>query len=104
MNKWKVAFFVVLILGLATNGILLYGLIGSAVSYGYLYDSYTEETTRFDTLGDLVIAGADKYSQADILNLLREANEDALIFEEGNAILYEGVKLVFESDRLTAVE
>lgn len=104
MNKWKAAFFVVLILGLATNGFLLYGFVGSAVSYSYLQDSYGHETTRFDALADLVIAGADEYSQADILHLLRQANPDAFIVEEGNVIHYEGVKFVFDGDRLTAVE
>ena len=35
MNKWKVAFFVVLILGLASNGYLFYNLVDSGISYGY---------------------------------------------------------------------
>ena len=104
MKKWKVAFFVVLVLGLASNGILLYGLIGSAVSYSYLYDSYDAESRRFSALGDLVVAGADGYTQEDVLHLLRQANKDAFIVEEGNVLHYEGVSFVFEGDKLTQVQ
>jgi len=104
MNKWKVAFFVVLLVGLASNAYLFYLLLDTGISYGYLHDSYTDETRRFNALGDLVIAGADEYSKADILHLLRQANKDAFIVEEDNAIHYEGVRFVFESDKLSGVE
>ena len=104
MKKWKVAFFVVLLLGLASNGFLLYGLIDSAVSYSYLHDSYEAEARRFNALGDLVVAGANDYTQADVLHLLRQANNDAFIVEEDNVLHYEGVRFIFEGDKLTQVE
>ena len=104
MNKWKVAFFVALLVGLASNAYLFYQLLDSGISYSYLHDSYTDETRRFNALGELVIAGADEYSKADILHLLRQADMDAFIVEEDNAIHYEGVTFVFESDKLLGVE
>ncbi len=104
MNKWKVAFFVVLILGLASNGYLFYLLVDGGISYSYLHDSYEEESRRFSALGDLVIAGADDYTQADVLHLLRQANNDAFIVEEDNTLHFEGVRFVFEEDKLAKVE
>jgi hypothetical protein len=104
MNKWKVAFFVVLILGLASNGFLFHSLVDSAVSYSYLHDSYEAESRRFSALGDLVVAGADEYTQADILHLLRQANENAFIVEEDNVLHYEGVSFFFDADKLAQVE
>lgn len=104
MNKWKVAFFAVLILGLASNGYLYYLLVDVGISYSYLYDSYEAEARRFSALGDLVIAGADDYTQADVLHLLRQANKDALIAEEENVLHFEGISFVFDDDKLTKVE
>ncbi len=104
MNKWKVAFFGVLILALASNGYLFYHLVDSGISYSYLHDSYTAETRRFGALGDLVVAGADDYTKADVLHLLRQANKDAFIVEEEDFIHFEGVRFVFERDKLTKVE
>lgn len=104
MNKWKVAFFVVLILGLASNGYWFYVLVDGGISYSYLHDSYEDETRRFSVLGDLVVAGADDYSQADILHLLRQVNKNAFIVEEGNILHFEGVSFVFEGDKLAKVE
>lgn len=104
MNKWKVAFFVVLFLGLTSNAFLFYALVDSGISYSYLLDSHTSESRRFDALGKLVVAGSDDYTQADVLHLLRQSKEDAFIVEEGNMIHFEGVKFVFESGRLTNIE
>ena len=104
MNKWKVAFFVVLPISLASNAYLFYHLVDSGISYGYLHESYDEESRRFNVLGELVIAGSDDYSKADILHLLRQSKKDAFIVEEGNAVYFDGVKFVFESDRLASVE
>lgn len=104
MNKWKVGFFAVLLVGLASNAYLFYQLVDSGVSYSYLHDSYTTETRRFEAMGGLVVAGADEYSKADILHLLRQANKDAFIVEEENVIHYEGIKFSFEGDKLASVE
>lgn len=103
MNRWKVAFFVVVVLAIASNGFLIYLLIESAVSYGYLHDSYTAESKRFDTLGELVVAGSDDYTQADILHLLRQAQADAFIVEENDKIFFKGVEFAFVDDRLVEV-
>lgn len=59
---------------------------------------------KFNALGDLVVAGADEYSRSDVLHLLREARMDAFIVEEDGAIYFEGIRLVFDGERLTKIE
>lgn len=104
MNKWKVAFFVVLALMLVSNGYLLAQLIDSWVGYSYCVDSYNDEARRFDALGKLVVAGSGDYTQADILHLLRQTKPDAFIVEEGSMIHFEGISFEFTDDRLETVE
>ena len=104
MKKWKVAFFVALILGLASNGYLFYHLVDGGISYSYLRDEYDAQLERFRALGELVIAGADEYSKSDILHLLRQAKTDAFIVEEEDEIHFEGIRFLFDGDKLTRIE
>ena len=104
MNKWKVAFFVVLILALASNGYLFYHLVDSGISYSYLHDDLEGQSRKLNALGELVVAGADEYTKSDILHLLRQANKDAFIVEEENMIHFDGISFIFDGDKLTRIE
>ena len=104
MNKWKVAFFVVLIIALASNGYLFYHLVDSGISYSYLHDDYDAKSRQLIALGELVVAGADEYSRSDILHLLRQAKKDAFIVEEEDVIDFEGIRFIFDGEKLTKVE
>ena len=104
MNKWKVAFFVVLILCFASNGYLFYRIVDNGISYSYLHDDYDAQSKQLNALGQLVVAGADEYTKADILHLLRQAKTDALIVEEDDAIYFEGIRFTFEGEKLTNVD
>lgn len=103
MNRWKTAFFVVLVMAVASNLYWFAQVVDGAVSYSYLNDSFREEANRFSALGELVVAGSPEYTQADVLHLLRQAEPDAFIVEEENRIHFEGIDFVFEDDRLAAV-
>ena len=103
MNRWKTAFFVVLLAALASNAYWLIRAVDSGISYSYLNDSYVVESSRFEALGKLVIAGPAEFSQADILHLLRQSNPDAFIVEDENRVVFEGIEFVFLNDRLTEV-
>ena len=104
MNKWKVAFFTMLILGLASNGYLFYHLVDSGISYGYLHDEHDRQLMKFDALGELVVAGADEYSKSDVLHLLRQARKDAFIVEEEDEIHFEGIRFLFDGEKLMEIE
>ena len=103
MNRWKIAFVIVLLAALGSNAYWIAVFVDEATSYSYMMDSLREEADKFTALGDLVLAGTSEYSQADILHLLRQANPNAFIVEEENRIHFEGIEFSFENDRLVAV-
>lgn len=103
MNKWKIAFFVAILVAVASNGYWFMRVVDSAISYSYLNDSYEDEASRFDALGKLVVLGSTEYSQADILHLLRQTDVEAFIVEEIDKIAFEGIEFVFVDDRLVEV-
>jgi len=104
MNRWKVAFFVAVLIALLSNGYWLVRSIDGAISYSYLIDSYNQERSRFNALGALVVAGSDDYDKADILHLLRQAQADAFIVEEPDKIAYESIEFVFSDGQLVEVK
>ena len=103
MNRWKMAFVVAVLAAIGTNAYWVTMFVDEATSYSYAMDSCREIGDRFTALRDLVIAGTAEYTQSDILHLLRQANPDAFIIEDGNSIYFEGIEFAFEDDRLTTV-
>lgn len=104
MNKWKVAFFVVLVFSLASSGYLFYQLVDGGISYSYLHDDYDTQSRQLDALAELVVAGADEYTKSDILLLMRQQKKDAFIVEEDDAIHFEGIRFVFDGEKLIKIE
>jgi len=105
-NKWKTSFLISLLLLVASNGFWVYATIDQAVSYSYLSDSYAYVSDAKHELGKLIVQGAAKYDlgQDDILHLLRQADPDAFIVEEGNSILTKHSKFAFDQGKLSYVE
>lgn len=103
MNKWKVAFFIAIVAGIASNAYWFMQFVDSAISYSYLSDSFNAEARRYKALGELVVAGSTEYTQADILHLLRQAHPDGFIVEEENKILFQGIEFAFVDNKLAEV-
>lgn len=103
MNKWKVSFFVTLILLLASNIFWLYSAIDTGVTYTYQQVSLDDLNDAHRFLGELVVKGGKEYSQKDILHLIRQSNPNAFIVEEGNKIMANKVTFTFEGGKLSKV-
>ena len=103
MNRWKIGFFVVLLIALASNAYWFVRVVDSAISYSYLNDSYVAESGRFEALGKLVVAGSTEYTKADILHLLRQSNPGAFIVDDESRVVFEGIEFVFLNDSLAEV-
>ena len=103
MHRWKIAFFVVLLVALASNAYWFIRVVDGSISYSYLNDSYVAESGRFEALSKLVVAGSAEYSQADFLHLLRQSNRGAFIVEDEDRVVFEGIEFVFLNDSLTEV-
>ncbi|MHB8131666.1 MAG: Imm58 family immunity protein [Mobilitalea sp.] len=104
MNKWKIAFFCCLVLFIASSAFFIYSVIDQGVSYTYLKVSYDEQVEANKVLGNLIVKGGQKYSQKDILYLLRQEYPKAFIVEEKNTISIGANKFEFEKDRLVKVK
>ena len=104
MNRWKIAFFSAVAALVLSTGYFLFWLVDAGISYSYLTDSYNEQVTKVEKLGDLVVQGSVDYTRADILHLLRQSDPDGFIVEEGDRIHYSGITFTFTDDRLTDVQ
>ena len=87
MNKWKVSFFVALVLLVGSNLFWLYSAIDAGVTYTYQQVSLDDLSDAHSFLGELVVKGSKEYSQKDILHLVRQSYPNAFIVEEGNKII-----------------
>ncbi|MFT2089958.1 Imm58 family immunity protein [Paraglaciecola sp. 2405UD69-4] len=103
-NKWKLSFFVAVTLLILSNLFWFYAVVDQAVSYSYLSTSNDDANNSIKSLGELIVKGADKYTQKDILHLLRQVNPDEFIVEKGNVIITEHSKFTFENGKLARVE
>jgi len=104
MNKWKIAFFASFVLLLGSNVFWFYIVVDQAVSYSYLHDSNEYALESKGELGDLIVKGASKYDQKDILHLLRQADPESFIVEEGDKIVTGYATFNFKNGRLVSVQ
>ena len=104
MKKWKIAFFTSLVLLLGSNAFWFYIVVDQAISYSYLHDSNEYALESKGELGDLIVKGASKYDQKDILHLLRQADPQSFIVEEGDKIITSYGVFNFKDGKLVSVQ
>jgi len=102
LSKWKISFFVCLIIFAATFVLLIYNTIDLGVSYTYLEQSYDEQLQANKVLGNLIVKGSQQYTQKDFLHLLRLEYPDEFIVEEGNKIKMGWNVFTFKNNKLEA--
>lgn len=103
-NKWKLSFFVSLVFLITSNLFWLYVVIDQGISYSYLYNENNYTKSSIKALGELIVKGSEKYTQKDILHLLRQANTDDFIVEEDNKIITGFSTFTFKNGKLISVE
>ena len=104
MKSWKTAFFLCVLLLIASNIFWLYVVLDQSISYTYLGVSYDEQKQANEELGRLIVGGARSYSKKDLVHLLRLSKPDAFIVEEEDLVVYEGIYFRFSEDKLISVE
>ncbi len=103
MKKWKILFFTSLVLLVVTNLFWLYKSIDIGITQTYQGDSTEKQEEVIGILSELIIEGAKKYSQEDILFLLRQKYPDGFIVMEENKVIYYGIHFEFENDSLVSI-
>ncbi len=104
MNKWKITFFIVLVILIASNIFWFMSILDMGITYTYQQVTVDDQKKSIDTLGRLIVKNTQKMNQKDILHLLRKSSPDAFIVEEDNIISVEGLKFEFENGTLKKVQ
>ena len=106
MKMWKYSFILCLALLIVSNVFWAYLVIDQGISYSYLSDSFEEVSGSNQKLGQLIVDGAErqKYTQKDILFLLRQADPKAFIVEGNGTIITSFAKFNFIDGKLAYVE
>lgn len=78
-NKWKISFFVSILLLISSNLYWLVALIDQGVTNTYLSYEYDDANKSIKSLGELIVKGASEYNQKNILHLLMQADLTAAL-------------------------
>jgi len=103
MNKWKISFFVLLFVLLASNAFWFYGIIDQGVTITYQQVTIDDQKESIKALANLIVQNSQKLNQKDILYLLRNSSPDAFIVEKENIISCAGLKFEFENGQLKEI-
>jgi hypothetical protein len=103
MNKWKVAFFLILPLLLLSLLCVLYVVLDNGTSNTYLRVSYDDQVEVNKVLAKMVVKAHSDHSQQDLLSILRSEYPDAFIVKEGNTLIIGSLVFEFNNDRLEQI-
>ena len=103
MKKWKTLFFISLVLLVVSNLFWIYTSLDAGVTQTYQNDSIEKQEKVINILGEMLVEGYKKYSQQELLFLLRQKYPDGFIVKEENEVIYQGIHFVFENDSLVSV-
>ena len=95
LNRWKVAFFTLLVLALPTIAFLGYLFIDMAYSITYMRDGYTRTENKLERLSE--VFPKQTYNKKDILHVLRQHNKEGFIVETACSVGIDG--LLFEFNK-----
>ena len=101
-NKWKLAFWICLIILLLLSGFSIYSIIDKGVTLTYMRDGY--ENTENDLNSLILIINAKDFKKASIRkNLKTHRFYNKMDFKKDTVGL-ERVILIFENDTLKRIE
>src|SRR5437868_10645226 len=79
VNRWKAAFFGLLIVAGLGGAAAAYGLVDQGVTLTYMQQGYTETVDDLEVLRRLLPAAAPRLQRAEVLALLRQQHPHAFI-------------------------
>lgn len=101
-NKWKIAFWVCLILLITTGVTSLYSIIDQGVTITYTKDAYTDTEADLETLIEII--GQTDQTKVGVKKVLEEHRLNEYMDFKTDTISLERVLLIFENDTLKTVE
>ena len=103
MKKWRTLFYACLTLLIISNLFWLYKTIDAGTSITYQGVTIVNQEGVIEILGELIVDGAQNYSQKDVLHILRQKYPDGFIVERQDEVIYEGIHFEFKNDSLVHV-
>jgi len=104
MKKWKISFFVMLAIFIASNLFWAYQVLDQGITVTYHQVTIDDQRKSIEILGNLIKQNSTNLNQKDILYLLRKSSPDAFIVEEGNSIILDGLKFEFSDGKLVKIQ
>lgn len=101
-NKWRLAFWICLIILLLLSGFSIYSIIDQGVTLTYMRDGY--ENTENDLNSLILIINAKDFKKASIREKLKSNRFYDMMDFTKDSIGLERVILIFENDTLKRIE
>ena len=101
-NKWKIAFWICLLLLIVTAGIGFYSVVDQAVTLTYMKEGYSDTESDLETI--IQIVGQTDQTKQEIENLLKDHRLFEYIDFKTDTIGIERVTLIFDNDTLKSIE
>ncbi|MDG1435064.1 MAG: hypothetical protein P8Q41_13680 [Saprospiraceae bacterium] len=101
-NKWKIAFWICLLLLIVTAGIGFYSVVDQAVTLTYMKEGYSDTESDLETI--IQIVGQTDQTKQEIENLLKDHRLFEYMDFKTDTIGIERVTLIFDNDTLKSIE
>ena len=101
MNRWKIAFWVCLIVLIGVSVLSVYSIIDQAVTLTYQKEGYQDTENDLDQIIEII--NRTNLSKTEIINELKDHRLNEFMDCSKDTISLERVILVFENDRLKSV-
>lgn len=101
-NKWKIAFWICLLLLVVTAVSGVYLIIDQAVTLTYMKEGYADTESDLETI--IQIVGQTDQTKQEIHNVLKEHRLYEYMDFNRDTIVIERVALIFENDSLKSIE
>jgi len=97
-NKWKWAFYILLIVLIISNVLLFYGIVDQAVTITYIQQGMQSTEDDLLVLKNLIPQLTRDQNKKDICFLLRKSNPKSFIVETDSTISVGQVKFIFDTN------
>ena len=101
-NKWKIAFWICLLLLIVSAGIGFYSVVDQAVTLTYMKEGYSDTESDLETI--IQIVGQTDQTKQEIENLLKDHRLFEYMDFKTDTIGIERVTLIFDNDTLKSIE
>ena len=94
-RPWRIAFFAAFVIGVGIIAFLGYSVLDQAVTITHMSDGYSRTEKDLKTLGDAF--PRDRYTQKDILVVLRKLDPKGFIVETKCTVQLNGLRFEFDN-------